>query len=145
MDANTKLDELYIFLIERTFRSMRRYSNSEFAKFGYDISVEQWIVLKQVSENPKNTQRQISTATNKDPASVTRILDLLEKRGLIERTTGVDRRSFGILLTTEGEELVAQILPKAFKIREKGIKGFTEEEEKQLVGLLHRVYDNFTI
>lgn len=143
MDATTKMSELYIFLIERSFRSIRRYSNREFAKFGYDISVEQWIVLKQVSEHPKTTQRQISAATNKDPASVTRILDLLEKRTLVERTTGVDRRSFGVLLTEKGEALVDQILPKALKIRKKGIHGFTDEEEKQLVDLLQRVYANF--
>lgn len=144
MDTNTRLSELYIFLIERAFRSSRRYSNSEFAKFGYNISVEQWIVLKQISENPDFTQRQISAATNKDPASVTRILDLLQKRKLVERTTGKDRRSFGVKLTPEGEKLVSQILPKAHVIREKGIEGFSAEEEKQLVELLLRVYENFS-
>lgn len=144
MDANTKLNELYIFLIERTFRSVRRYSNREFSKFGYKISVEQWIILKQVSEQPNSTQRQISAATNKDPASVTRVLDSLQKRKLVDRTTGEDRRSFGVILTEEGEQLVGEIMPKALTIREKGIEGFTEEEENQLVALLLRVNDNFT-
>ncbi len=144
MDANTKLNELYIFLVERAFRNVRRYSNSEFAKFGHDISVEQWIVLKQVSEAPGTTQRQVAVSTNKDPASVTRVLDQLQKRHFIERVSGSDRRSFRVMLTKEGEALVADILPKAIKIREKGLEGFTPEEEKAFVAFLLRVCDNFS-
>jgi DNA-binding MarR family transcriptional regulator len=143
MDTNTKLNELYIFLIERAFRSARRYSNNEFSKFGYDISVEQWIILKQIRECPGTTQRQIAVSINKDPASVTRILYLLQKRQLIQRTVGPDRRSFGVVLTKQGNELVDNILPKAHIIREKGIAGFTNEEEKVFVDLLLRVCANF--
>jgi DNA-binding MarR family transcriptional regulator len=143
MNKNTQLDQLYIFLIEQTYKVSRKYANSEFSKFGYNISVEQWIMLKRISEHPNTTQREIAVSINKDPASVTRHLDALQKMYLIERTEGDDRRSFGVVLTKKGEKMVADILPKAHTIRKKGIEGFTDGEDQQLVALLKRVMDNF--
>ncbi len=140
---NAKLKQLYIFLLEQTFRVSRRYSNRQFAEFGYGVSVEQWDVLKRISEYPNTTQRDIAKAISKDPASVTRILDALQKKQLVQRTEGNDRRSFGVVLTEEGTLVVADILPKAHAIRQKGIEGLTEEEDQQLVALLQRVYNNF--
>lgn len=143
MSKDLLLDDVYVFLLERVSRRFKKYSKKELAAIGVTISSEQWVVLKRISEYPGTTQKDIATSTYKDPASITRILDLLQKENLIRREDGNDRRSFGIFLTDKGTELVEKVLPTAVKMRAKGLDGISEEEKILLNRLLKKIHDNF--
>lgn len=143
MSKDLLLDDVYVFLLERVSRRFKKYSKKKLAAIGVTISSEQWVVLKRISEYPGTTQREIATSTYKDPASITRILDLLQKEDLIRREDGNDRRSFGIYLTDKGNSLVEKVLPTAVKIRAKGLQEISEEEKILLNRLLKKIYDNF--
>lgn len=143
MSEDLRLDDVYIFLLERVSKRFKKYAKAELGTIGVKLSSDQWVVLKRVSERPGTTQREIATSTYKDPASITRILDLLQKENLIKREGGNDRRSFGIYLTDKGEELVQKILPTAVEIRAKGLEGISKDEKLLLNRLLKRIHDNF--
>ncbi|MEO9482199.1 MAG: MarR family transcriptional regulator [Ekhidna sp.] len=142
-EIDKPINEVYFFWMDRTMKAWKKASNQLFRDLGINITSDQWIILKRLSEEQALTQRELAKSISKDPASVTRILDLLEKEKLIARVMA-DRRSFTINLTQEGEKLVKKVLPEAVKYREKGIEGVSGEEMRTFRKVLDRIRDNFS-
>ena len=73
----------------------------------YELTIEQFQPLKSLAFTPGLSQRQIGDACNKSAANLTRILDRLQKKNLIERRANpADRRTSLVFLTSQGESLV---------------------------------------
>jgi MarR family transcriptional regulator, organic hydroperoxide resistance regulator len=137
------LDEVIYFLSERMMRRAREYSKLVFAEQGFDISIDQWVILKRISEEEGISQVDLANATYKDPASVTRILDILGNKGWAERQADENsRRAYKIFLTTEGRSLVEKMLPIVQSIREKGIENLTAKEIETTKKVLRKMYSN---
>ena len=76
----------------------------------YDLTLEQLHLLKNMLGGAGMTQRQIGDLANKTPANMTRILDRLESKDLISRTSNPeDRRSSLVILTRKGESLIEKV------------------------------------
>jgi DNA-binding MarR family transcriptional regulator len=142
-EEDKKLDEVYFYWMERAMKAQRKATNKLFRNLGINLTSDQWIILKRLSEEEGQTQRELSESISKDPASMTRILDLLEKEQLIERVSA-DRRSFIVHLTNKGKSLVERVIPEAVKYRQKGIEGLSEEEMRVFRKVLNTIYLNFT-
>ena len=139
------LDDVFIYLIERTERQTKRYANAALKKAGIEITPEQWTILKRIDERAVINQREIAELTFRDPASVTRALDVLEERGLVSREAMEnDRRAYNLVLTAEGSALVAKIKPVAQAVRAQGMKGISAEDQARLKNILNRIYDNYS-
>jgi MarR family transcriptional regulator, organic hydroperoxide resistance regulator len=144
MNFNDSLDDVLYFLSERMMRRVREYSKAAFAAHGFDISIDQWVILKRISEEQGISQIDLANATYKDPASVTRILDILEKKGWTERRADENsRRAYKIYLTTEGVKLVGEMLPLVQAIRAKGIENLTAKEVETTKKVLKKMHANF--
>src|SRR5579863_7616042 len=78
-----------------------------------------------------------------DASAVTRLIDRLEKRGLLTRVrSSEDRRVVRLALTPEGYELAAR-MPEIFtSVLDKLLAGFTPEEVGFLKSMLRRVLVN---
>ena len=137
-----QLEDIYFFWMDRAMKAQRKASNKLFRALGLSLTPDQWIILKRLSEKENVSQRELSEAVSKDPASITRTLDILEKEQLIERKVA-DRRSFTLQLTTSGKKIVERVIPEAVKYRKKGVEGLTEEEMKTFKKVLDTIYKNF--
>lgn len=142
-EKDKKLDEVYFYWMERAMKAQRKAKNKLFRNLGINLTSDQWIILKRLSEVEGQTQRELSESISKDPASLTRILDLLEKENLIERISA-DRRSFIVHLTKKGRSLVDRVIPEAVKYRQKGVEGLSEEEMQVFKKVLNTIYINFS-
>lgn len=72
----------------------------------YDITLDQWVLLYFVYQNEGCNQKKLSETSSRDTGALTRSLNTLETRGLIERKSSYqDKREFLIYLTTEGRDL----------------------------------------
>lgn len=139
-----KLEEVYLFLLERTVRQFRKYSQQLFESNGIPITGDQWVVLKRISESEGINQREIADMTYKDPASVTRIIDLLEKQHLVTRQpVENNRRTYALYLTDEGKTLVEKVTPLAITARKKGLEGIHSDDAQKLMHVLNQMYQNF--
>ena len=139
------LDEVYFYLLERAVRQFRKYSQQLFDEQGITLSGEQWVVLKRISENEGINQREIAELTYKDPASVTRMLDLLEKQDLVSRQpVENNRRTYALFLTIEGKKLVKKITPIAVAARKKGLENIREKDAEKLKQVLNQIYDKLS-
>ncbi len=142
-EHDKKIDEVYLYWMERAMKAQRKAKNMLFRDMGIKLTPDQWIILKKLSEEEGQSQRELSESISKDPASLTRILDLLEKAGFLERHAA-DRRTFTVHLTDSGRALVDRVIPEAIKYRRKGIDGLSAEEMKTFKKVLDTIYTNFS-
>ena len=76
----------------------------------YDLTPEQLHPLKSMSANEGLTQRELGDLAGKTPANMTRLLDRLEAKELVERRNSTeDRRISLVFLTPKGLALVDEV------------------------------------
>lgn len=105
-----------------------------------DLSHQQSFALGFLVQNPGSIQRDIAEMTRTTPASVSSLLQGLEKRGLIERRTeGGNERQKRVYATPEGAALI-QGFDDAMRGAEDTILAPLDETERQtLHGLLAKI------
>lgn len=142
--SDIPLQDVIFFPIEQMMRSVKDYTLAEFKINKFPVTKDQWIILKRISEINGSTQREIAETTFKDPAALTRILDLLEAKNLVRRSESIeDRRTFSVELTVDGNRLVSKMTPIVQAIRAKAIKGVSIQEQKQLRVIMKKMSSNF--
>lgn len=78
-------------------------------------------------------------------ASVTSLLDTLERRGLVERRADPDdRRRLLVSLTADGRALVDRFLPEVVALQTAAMAGLSESQRRQLRLLLGKVRDGLS-
>jgi DNA-binding MarR family transcriptional regulator len=109
----------------------------------YNITTEQWSVLRTLSESDETSQKELSQRSDKDQATLTKILDLLVKHELVERLPNpADRRSFLIKITVKGGKIVNEVTPYLEKIYLKITHEISEEELVKYREVLLSLEDN---
>ncbi len=137
------IEDVIMFQIERASKMAKQFSQHEFDKHDLGITVDQWILLKIIHEHENLSQRDLAKYSTRDPASITRTLDLLENKELIARLAiPNNRRQYEIKLTKHGKKFVQKNLPMIKKHRAASIKGFTKKELKSLKEMLVRIQNN---
>lgn len=132
-----------IFQIDKTSKLSKLYSQREFDRMELDITVEQWILLKIIHEHTPIFQKELAEKSLRDPASITRTLDILERKGFIRReASAVNRRQHNIVLTKTGASFINKNLPLINRHRAKSLEGFSGEEVETLSRLLKKIRDN---
>ena len=135
----------YSQLLDRTARKVKHYAQQQFKVMGFNITVDQWLVLKHLYEHPEMKQNALAELINKDNPTLTRIVDLLCKKGLTERILHPsDRRSFIVSLTKAGQKKVEQLKPKIRAVRLKAWEGLTERDFNQFKKILNTIYSNLS-
>lgn len=70
------------------------------------------VVLLNLSKQNKISQKLLAKLSGKDQSTLTRILDILERKNFIERhPSKEDRRSFEIHITETGLNITEQVIP----------------------------------
>lgn len=78
----------------------------------FHITTEQWSVLRTLNESDQISQKELSIRSDKDQATLTKIIDLLVKQENVERLANpLDRRSFLVKITPKGTKLVEEVTP----------------------------------
>ncbi|MBN8193660.1 MarR family transcriptional regulator [Bacillus sp. NTK074B] len=112
----------------------------------FDVTPEQWTVLKRLAEQDGVSQKQLAKRSEKDQPTVTRILDILERKELIYKQKNTeDRRSFLIFITEKGMKAKDELSPFIENLYEDTIlKGISEEELEVYRSVLSQINANMT-
>ncbi len=133
----------YSFLLDRTARRVKQYAQRRFRELGMNVTVDQWMLIKQLSEHDGMNQRQLSEVLFKDTPTLTRIIDLLEQKGYVERIANPeDRRCFKIILTVAGKNKVAEYQDQVKVVRKEAWRGLNESDFEQFRKVLNTIYKN---
>ncbi|MFP4089186.1 MAG: MarR family winged helix-turn-helix transcriptional regulator [Cyclobacteriaceae bacterium] len=103
----------------------------------HNVTAEQWMLLASLWRKNGQTQQALAEVSNKNKASITHLIDNLEKRQLVTRHADEsDRRNKIIYLTPEGERLqeeLASIVKKTTKAMTRGIDKKDLKVSKQVM------------
>ncbi|CAG9195204.1 MULTISPECIES: MarR family winged helix-turn-helix transcriptional regulator [Paraburkholderia] len=136
------LGESVGYLLARAKTSMSNMvTQRTLAELG--ITSQQASVLFMVASGKCLLAAELAREYGIDASAVTRLVDRLEKRGLLKRVrSSEDRRAVRLALTPEGEA-IARRMPAIFtSVTETLAAGFTPEEVGFLKNMLRRVLAN---
>ncbi len=138
-----ELETVILFQLDKTSRISKQYSQKALDQVGFGISIDQWVLLKIIEGNAPLSQKELADKSVRDPASITRTLDLLAKKDLIkrERVEG-NRRQYHIMLTQNGQEFINEHMDMVKAHRQKSMEGFSEAELNLLKNMLLRIQNN---
>ncbi|WP_130735388.1 MarR family winged helix-turn-helix transcriptional regulator [Flavobacterium sp. J27] len=134
-----------LYTIEKTIKEYRKFAQINISKKVSNITIDQALVLLLINENPDSNQKELAHLIFKDYASMTRIIELLVKRGYLERTTNVtDRRRHNLILTKKGKHTIEVITPIIESNRKEALAGLLEKQIAELHNTLHMIINNCT-
>jgi DNA-binding MarR family transcriptional regulator len=111
------LEKALPFLIHACYQQLRSLTYKEFLGQGLELTPEQWVVLVRLWEKDGQSQSALSESTLRDRPTMSRILDTMEKSGLVERCVDPDdARSRLVRLTRTGKALQPKLVPIAKKL-----------------------------
>lgn len=137
------LDDVIFYNIEKAIKAYRQYAQAQIKKKGLDITIDQWLVLKVLSDNPDIQQKDLATKVFKDNASITRIIELLVKNKYLTRKTNkVDGRRVILQITAEGNKTMDKISEVVLRNREHALKGITKPDIELSAKVLKAIANN---
>ncbi|MCB9284796.1 MAG: MarR family transcriptional regulator [Lewinellaceae bacterium] len=143
VEITSKQSAVSGFVIERTAKRMKQACQQYLTQAGIDLTVDQWVLLQELHKLDGQGQNDLARKTFKDAPTVTRIIDLLCKKGLTERQVAPeDRRKFNITLTKAGKSLVREALPVIQEFRLQAYQNLSDTEIDILTGILDRIFEN---
>ena len=135
--------EISGFIIERTAKKMKQAFNKLLNDMNAGITADQWVILQELEKFDGLSQFEIAARTFKDAPTVTRIIDLLCNKKLLERQPDPDdRRKYNIFLTDLGVAKINEILPMVEAFRADAWNGLSDNEINQLKNILDIVFKN---
>ncbi|MGA7880149.1 MAG: MarR family transcriptional regulator [Terrimicrobiaceae bacterium] len=103
------------------------------------------LVLLDSSENGSMRSSELAEHADVSRATITGLLDSLEKSGLIARTPDTrDRRASCVRITGKGEALLRTVQPLLFRWTESVLSALSARERGQLVALLRKTQRAFS-
>ncbi len=143
-DLDPSATEVFLHLL-RTGDEAFRVVESHLAQ--HDITQGRFGVLMALWGNCQREGREvplgpaeIAERTGVTRATITGLIDTLERAGLVERTPhSDDRRMTSVVLTARGEKLLLKILPAHFRQMAWLLGPLSEPERKTLVRLLTKI------
>jgi len=137
------LESINFYLLDKAIRTYRMYSQKKLRENGYNITVDQWLIIKVLLENPGISQQEIAERAFKDNASVTRIIDLLVKSKYLNRkVNNKDRRKSILSVTDSGEAIIHKVQELVLQNRKTAQVGIQLEELENLNATLKKIIAN---
>ena len=138
-----RLETINFYMLDKAIRTYRMYSQKKLRENGYKITVDQWLIIKVLMENPNISQKDIAEKVFKDNASVTRIIDLLVKSAYLDRKVNPkDRRTSLLRVTPSGEAIIGKVQDLVLENRKIAQTGLTLEELQNLNATLKKIIKN---
>jgi MarR family transcriptional regulator, transcriptional regulator for hemolysin len=135
------LDESIGFFTNQTNKNIIRFLSSHLKQ--YEVTPEQWTVLKKLAEQDGISQKELAIKVDKDQPTLTRILDILERKELINKQINKDdRRSFLLYLTDNGISLKEELIPVIESLFERLLQGIPEEKLRVFNQVLEKINSN---
>ena len=137
--SNMPIEKLTSRNLKRAYNIMHVGSNKLFKNL--EITVAQFDLMETIllSENQSLTIQEIASKTVSLQPNITRMVAELEGAGLVERSSGNDRRIVIVKLTGRGRQLVTECQKSLFELHVSQYKNLSKEELIQLNELLIKI------
>jgi DNA-binding MarR family transcriptional regulator len=131
------------YLIKRAHAMLMDLLENLFADRGF--SFIHYAILTYVRDGIAVNPKDICVQYRHDSGALTRVIDQLEKRGLLERVRrGADRRKVELQLTEEGRKTVESLIPLVVDKLNLALVDFSREEVAEFKRLLVKLNTRLT-
>lgn len=133
-------------MLTRTSRAVTNMLQKMFNNKGFDITVEQWVILANLYfRQDGQVQQQLAERTFKSKGVIARILHSMEKQNLVMRLDNdQDRRQKEIYITPKGKELIQDLLPIADQAQKQAQKLIAPDDLTVFTSVLRQIFNNAT-
>jgi len=144
MDNNIiETKTFYDFLTGKAYTALSRRLQKNFRDAGIEITSEQWSILYALWEEEELTQQELAQRTFREKTTVTRLIDNMERNGLVIRVTDKgDRRTNLIYLTKAGRQLKEVCMKQATQTLREALSGVDAGDIGVAKDTLKKVYEN---
>jgi DNA-binding MarR family transcriptional regulator len=130
-------------VIGGVYRAMLRRLGRRFATAGYDVTPEQWSILLHLWRSDGPSQQTLADLTDRDKPTIARMVDVLEKRGLVTRANHQsDGRIKQVFLTESGQAARAGLLAGSRVALDDALSGIEPGELSVALSVLERMRAN---
>ncbi len=138
-----KVEEVIFYSIDKAIKTYRQFAQREIKKAGFPITVDQWLIMKSIEDNPGISQLQVARKVFKDNASVTRIIGLLIKNKLLERKINFsDKRRVNLNVTRHGKKIISDVQLIILNNRQHALRNINAIELKTARNVLQKIILN---
>lgn len=138
-----KLNNIIFYNIDKAIRTYRMFAMKKIREKGYKITIDQWLIIKSILENPEITQQELAKNVFKDNASVTRIIDLMVKSNYLNRKVDTnDRRKSILSVTKEGKDIIEKVQNIVLENRKIALEGINKEDLDAMDIILQKIITN---
>jgi len=129
--------------IGKSMKMIDCFFMDRFSQNGIELTKVQWLLLKRLKEMKGESQHNLAFLTNRDKASLARLLTTMEKKNLVARIpSDTDQRINRIYITTYGEKILKQTMPVVKGMIDDMQEGLSEEERKITILVLKKLMKN---
>lgn len=131
--------------ISRRIRGLNRQHQNLMQELlqDYELYPGQPPLMFSLEREPGRSQNELAKELNIQKATLTVMLNRMEKTGLVRRESDArDQRISRIFLTDKGEGLLVRLKRTLDVLEEQSMKGFSEEEKQAMRGMLARIEKN---
>lgn len=138
-----KLNDILFYNIDKAIRTYRNYAQKRLREYGYKITIDQWLTIKAILENPGITQQELAEKIFKDNASVTRIIEILVQSGFLDREVNpADRRKTILSVTDEGLSIIQKVQHLVLQNRQVALSGIAQTDIEKANAVLQKIILN---
>jgi MarR family transcriptional regulator for hemolysin len=138
-----KLESVFFYTIDKSIRSYRVFAQKRLREKGFNITIDQWLILKVLMDNPGIMQQEVAEMVFKDNASVTRIIEILEKSKYLKKKVNPnDRRKSILKITPSGERVIQEVQKIVLENREIALNGISEKDLEIASKVLDQIIEN---
>jgi DNA-binding MarR family transcriptional regulator len=135
------LDSYLPYLLNRAGARIAAAFSAEVRPLG--ATLQMWRVLAALREGDGRRMGDLSETTSIEVSTLTRLVDNMEKKGLVARRRDAsDARVVALHVTPAGRRLTQRISPIAERYESVALAGFTAAEADILKAALRRLYRN---
>ncbi|GAB3015000.1 MarR family transcriptional regulator [Niabella terrae] len=138
-----KRSELYSFITGIASTAIARRLQKKFNGADLSLTIEQWSVLYHLWKEDGISQQELCRATFRDKPSMTRLVDNLEKAGLVRRIASQsDRRKNLIHLTPKAQAMETVCHGFAAETVDEALQSVSNADIERCKVVLKKVYEN---
>lgn len=128
-------------------RAIKVHNLNLYAKHGFEITPEQYLVLSMINDDENFSQNKLCKLLYKDKSNMARIISVLEDKGLIEKNIQSENRKQGniIKITEKGKELRDKITPVMNNSRKSYLKDISQDDMYTCIKVLSQIQENLKI
>jgi len=137
------IDKTLMPWLGKTMKVIDYFIMDRFSEKGIALTKVQWLLLKRLQEMNGESQHNLAFLTNRDKASLTRLLTTMENKNLVARIpSNDDHRINHIYITSYGEKVLKMTTPVLEGMIEEMQTGISNQERAMVIEVLKKLINN---